>query len=54
MSTSKVHKTYYEMTAIDKLPLIIKNVTMTRIDIHPAGEEPDQHAIRWTLGGSHV
>jgi hypothetical protein len=27
---------------------------MTQIDIHPAGEEPDQHAICLIPGGSHV
>jgi hypothetical protein len=27
---------------------------VTRIDIHPAGEEPDQHAIRLIPGGSNV
>jgi hypothetical protein len=27
---------------------------VTQIDIHPAGEEPDQHDIRLTLGGSHI
>jgi hypothetical protein len=42
------------MTATDKLPLITESVTATWIDIHPAGEEPDQHAIRLTPRGSHV
>jgi hypothetical protein len=37
-----------------KLPLISKSVVMTRIDIHHAGEEHDQHVIRLTLRGSHV
>jgi hypothetical protein len=27
---------------------------MTRIDIHTIGEEPDQHAIHLTPGGSHI
>jgi hypothetical protein len=27
---------------------------VTRIDIHHVGEEPDQHAIRLTPGGSHI
>jgi hypothetical protein len=27
---------------------------VTQIDIHPAGEEPDQHVIRLTPRGSHV
>jgi hypothetical protein len=39
---------------MDKPPLIIESVVVTRIDIHPAGEEPDQHVIRLTLRGSHV
>jgi hypothetical protein len=38
----------------DKLPLITESVTVTQIDIHPVGEEPDQHIIRLTPGGSHV
>jgi hypothetical protein len=38
----------------DKLPLITESVTATRIDIHPAGEEPDQHAIHLTPRGFHV
>jgi hypothetical protein len=38
---STVHQTYYEMTVTDKLPLIIESVVVTRIDIHPVGEEPD-------------
>jgi hypothetical protein len=38
---STVHQTYYETTA-------------TRINIHPAGEELDQHAICLTPIGSHV
>jgi hypothetical protein len=38
----------------DKLPLITESVTATRIDIHPAGEEPDQRVIRLTPGCSHV
>jgi hypothetical protein len=35
---STVHQTYYEMTAMDKLPLISKSVVVTQIDIHPAWE----------------
>jgi hypothetical protein len=38
----------------DKLPLITESVIVTRIDIYPAGEEPDQHVICLTSGGSHV
>jgi hypothetical protein len=34
------------MTAIDKWPLITKSVTVTQIDIHHIGEEPDQHVVR--------
>jgi hypothetical protein len=37
-----------------RLSLITESVTATRIDIHPIEEEPDQHAIRLTPGGSHV
>jgi hypothetical protein len=51
---STVHQTYYEMTVMDKLSLITKSVAVTRIDIHPTGKEPNQHAIRLTPGGSHV
>jgi hypothetical protein len=36
------------MTVTDKLPLITESVAVSRIDIHPAGEEPDQHTIRLT------
>jgi hypothetical protein len=46
--TITVHQPYYVMTATDKRPLISESVTATRIDIHPAGEEPDQHVIRVT------
>jgi hypothetical protein len=53
-NSSTVHKTYYKMTMTDKLPLITKSVIVTWIDIHPAGEEPDQHALRLTPRGSHV
>jgi hypothetical protein len=38
----------------NKLPLIIESVVVTRIDIHPTGEELDQHVIRLTPGGSHI
>jgi hypothetical protein len=37
-----------------KMSLITESVAVTRIDIHPIGEESDQHAIRLTPGGSHV
>jgi hypothetical protein len=38
----------------NKLSLITESVAVTQIDIHPAGEEPEQHVIRLTPGGSHV
>jgi hypothetical protein len=34
------------MTATDKRPLIYESVVVTQIDIHPKGEEPDQHLVR--------
>jgi hypothetical protein len=42
------------MTETDKLAPITESVTATRIDIHPAGEEPDQHVICLTPGCSHI
>jgi hypothetical protein len=33
------------MTATDKRPFISESVTVTQIDIHPAGEEHDRHII---------
>jgi hypothetical protein len=36
------------MTATDNRSLIFESVAVIRIDIHPAGEEPDQHAVRAT------
>jgi hypothetical protein len=48
-----VHQTYYEMTATTSCHLQL-SVAVTQIDIYPTGEEPDQHAIRLTPGGSHV
>jgi hypothetical protein len=36
----------------NKRSLISESVAVTRIDIHPAGEELDQHAVRATLGVS--
>jgi hypothetical protein len=38
----------------DKRSLISESGAVTRIDIHPAGEEPDQHAVRATLGVSRT
>jgi hypothetical protein len=34
------------MTTTDKWSLIFESVTVTRIDIHPAREEPDRHVVR--------
>jgi hypothetical protein len=42
------------MTATNKWSLISESVTATRIDIYPAGEEPDQHIVRATLGVSRT
>jgi hypothetical protein len=49
-STSNILRDDYN----EKLPLITESVVVTRIDIHPTGEEPGQHAIRLTPGGSLV
>jgi hypothetical protein len=43
-----VHQTNYEMTATDKRSLISESVAVTRIDIHPTGETPDQHIVSVT------
>jgi hypothetical protein len=42
------------MIATDKQSLISESVIVTRIDIHPTGEEPDQHAVHVTLGVSRT
>jgi hypothetical protein len=42
------------MIATDKRSLISVSVTMIRIDVHPAGEEPNQHVIRVSLGVSRT
>jgi hypothetical protein len=42
------------MVAIDKRPLISESVAVTRIEIHPAGEEPNQHIVRVTPEVSHT
>jgi hypothetical protein len=42
------------MSAIDTRSLISESVAATRIDIHPAGEEPDQHIVRATPGVSRT
>jgi hypothetical protein len=39
---------------MNKRSLISESVTTTRMNIHLAGEEPDQHAIRATLGVSRT
>jgi hypothetical protein len=38
----------------DKLSLITESVEATWIDVLPAGERPDEHAIRLTPEGSHI
>jgi hypothetical protein len=38
----------------NKQSLITESVAMTQIDIHHAGEEPDQHTIRLTPVGCHI
>jgi hypothetical protein len=48
------NKTYYEMTVIDKQSLISESVTVMQVDIHPVGDEPDQHVIHVTPGVSHT
>jgi hypothetical protein len=42
------------MFATDKRPLISKSVVVTRIEIHPTGEEPDRHVVRAARGVSHT
>jgi hypothetical protein len=42
------------MVAMDKRSLISKSVVVIRIDIHPAGEEPDQHVVCATPGVSRT
>jgi hypothetical protein len=42
------------MTATDKRSLISDSVMVTQINIHHAGEEADQHAVRTTLEVSHT
>jgi hypothetical protein len=39
---------------MDKQPFISKSVAAIQIDIHPAGEEPDQHIVRVALGVSRM
>jgi hypothetical protein len=36
------------MIAMDKQSLISESATVIRFDIHPAGEEPNQHVVRVT------
>jgi hypothetical protein len=42
------------MTATDKRSLISESVTVIRIGVHNAGEEPDQHVVRVTPGISRT
>jgi hypothetical protein len=49
-----VHQTYYEMTAMDKRSLISESVVVIPIDIHPTGEEHDQHVVRVASGVSRT
>jgi hypothetical protein len=42
------------MTTTDKWSLIFESVTVTRIDIHPAREEPDRHVVRVAPGVSRM
>jgi hypothetical protein len=42
------------MIATDKQPHISESVKVTRIDIHLAGEEPDQHVVCVTHGVSRT
>jgi hypothetical protein len=42
------------MTATDKRSLISGSVAVAQFNIHPAGEEPDQHIVRVTSGVSHT
>jgi hypothetical protein len=41
------------MLATDKRPLISESVAVIWIDIHPTGEEPDQHIVH-VAPESHV
>jgi hypothetical protein len=42
------------MTATDKRSLISESVTVIQIDIHPVGEEPNEHIVHVTPGVSHT
>jgi hypothetical protein len=42
------------MTTMDRRSLIFKSVTVIRINIDLAGEEPDRHVIRMTPRVSHT
>jgi hypothetical protein len=39
---------------MDKQPLISESVTVTQIDIHSVGEEPDKHVVRAAPRVSHT
>jgi hypothetical protein len=56
METSWIKRFFvvYEMIAMDKRSLISESVGTTRIDIHPAGEEHDQHVVHATPRVSHT
>jgi hypothetical protein len=43
---SKHIKTYYEVTAMSKRPLLSESVVAIQIGIHPTEEEPNQHIVR--------
>jgi hypothetical protein len=47
-------KAYYKMTATSKWPLISESVTVIRIGVHLAGEEPDQHVVCMAPRVSHM
>jgi hypothetical protein len=42
------------MTTTDKWSLISESVTVIRLGVHPAGEEPDQYVVRVASQVSHT
>jgi hypothetical protein len=42
------------MTVTNKQSLISESVIVIQVDIHPVGDEPDQHVIRMTPGVSYT
>jgi hypothetical protein len=42
------------MTTTDKWSLISESVTVIRLGVHPAGEEPDQYVVRVASRASHT